>query len=56
MSTSYPSTAEDFRRVYGGHRKEELLHAVADLHVINLEQLKQIEALKKELSDNAKAL
>ncbi|MNT93149.1 hypothetical protein D3C72_2345550 [compost metagenome] len=56
MSRPYPSTVEDFRVFYRTYPKEELLEALAQLHVTNLEQLQKIQALEKELSDNAKPL
>lgn len=56
MSRPYPSTVEDFRVFYRNYQKEELLEALAQLHVTNLEQFQKIQALKKELSDNAKSL
>lgn len=40
-----PKTVEDLKERYKRHSKEELLEAVAQLHVTNLEQFKKIDAL-----------
>lgn len=46
MKAPCPSTEADFKYVYQTHSKEELLVAVASLGFTNLEQLKEIWALK----------
>jgi hypothetical protein len=45
----YPSTEADFKHHYQTHSKEELLAAVASLSFTNLEQMKEIWALRAKL-------
>lgn len=51
MSRPYPSTVEDFRVFYRNYPKEELLEALAQLHVTNLEQFKELTKLRKLLAE-----
>lgn len=43
----YPSTFEDFIKHYKTHSREELVQAVADLHVRNLELAQELQSLRE---------
>lgn len=51
----YPSSEADFKHHYRTHSKEELLAVVDNLSFTNLEQLKEIRALK-EAATQARAV
>lgn len=46
MKLKGPSTRSDFICHYASHSKEELLHALAELHAANLEQLETLRSLR----------